>query len=167
MYRDNASKAEDNKSSAFTLLFVGGAGIIFIILCIIGVIDLNLHEVAKYMAYGLLGGMFVLFFVMGIVSLRSFKDFSAKAVKEDTLTEEISNWCKASLSASQIDSLMSQMNKNDAENTEEPIEPESDEELYFKRTEIMKKLISEKFMNLDEAYLDHFIDKMYSDIFSE
>ena len=29
----------------------------------------------------------------------------------------------------------------------------------------MKQLISENFLNLDEEYLDHFIDEMYSQIY--
>ena len=36
---------------------------------------------------------------------------------------------------------------------------------YFKRIEILKKLISEKFLNLDEAYLEHFVDDIYPEIF--
>ena len=43
---------------------------------------------------------------------------------------------------------------------------ENEEELqYFKRAEKMKEMISGKFMNLDEAFLDSFVDDLYQNIF--
>ena len=38
----------------------------------------------------------------------------------------------------------------------------AEEELYFKRCELLKESLSDKFMNLDEAFLDNFVDKVYS-----
>ena len=38
---------------------------------------------------------------------------------------------------------------------------------YFKRTEKMRNLINEKFLNLDEAYLEHILDEIYSEIFEK
>lgn len=154
VYQDNAAKAEDNKSSAYTLLFVGGVGLIAIVLCMVGVIDLNMNSTSKYMVYGVMSALFILFLVMGVVSLRSSKVFAAKAQKEDSLTEEIKRWCLADMSAESVDELLSEEDK-----------ALSEEMKYFKRTALMKKLISEKFLNLDEAYLEHFIDEIYPEIF--
>lgn len=154
VYQDSAAKAEDNKSSAYTLLFVGGVGIVVIALCMFGVIDLNLNETSKYMVYGVMGALFILFIVMGVVSMRSYKIFAQKAQKEDNLTGEIRKWCLADLSAEKVDEQLSEEDKALA-----------DEMKYFKRIEILKKLISEKFLNLDEAYLEHFVDDIYPEIF--
>lgn len=156
IYQDSAVKAEDNKSSAYTLLFVGGVGLVVIALCMFGVIDLNLNETSKYMVYGVMGALFVLFIVMGVVSMRSYKIFAQKAQKEDNLTGEIRNWCLADLSAEKVDAQLSEEDKDLEE-----------EMKYFKRTEILKKLIGEKFLNLDEAYLEHFVDDIYPEIFEE
>lgn len=154
VYQDSATKAEDNKSSAYTLLFVGGVGIVVIALCMFGVIDLNLNETSKYMVYGVMGALFVLFLVMGGVSMRSYKVFAQKAQKEDNLTSEIRKWCLADLNDRKVDEYLTEEDKV------------LEEELkYFKRTEIMKKLISEKFLNLDETYLEHFVDDIYPEIF--
>lgn len=154
VYQNSAAKAEDNKSSAYTLLLVGGVGMLVIILCMLGIIDLSLNETSKYMVYGVMGALFILFLVMGVVSLRSSKIFAQKAQKEDSLTEEIRKWCLEDLSAGKVDALF-----------QEEAETLSGELKYFRRTELMKKLISEKFLNLDEAYLEHFVDEIYPDIF--
>ncbi len=156
VYQNSAAKAEDNKSSAFTLLLVGSVGILVIILCMAGVIDLNLNTTSKYMVYGVMGALFVLFLVMGFVSLRSSRIFAEKARKEDSLTEEIRKWCLADMRAAKVDELLSEEDRVVEE-----------EMKYFRRTEIMKKLIGEKFLNLDEAYLEHFVDEIYPEIFEK
>ena len=156
VYQNNAARAEDNRSSAFTLLFVGGAGLLVIILCMAGVISLSLSATSKYMVYGVMGALFILFIVMGIVSMRSSKIFEQKAKTEDNLTEEITKWCLTDINRELIDKMIQEV---DGE------EETSEEMKYFKRTEKMKALINEKFLNLDEAYLEHIIDEIYSGIF--
>lgn len=158
VYQDNAARAEDNKSSAFTLLLVGGVGIVVIALCITDVISLNLSETSKYMVYGVMGALFILFLVMGVVSMRSSKIFAQKAQTDDNLTEEITKWCLTDLNKEIIDQMI----------LEEDGEEETSEEMkYFKRTEKMRNLINEKFLNLDEAYLEHILDDIYSEIFEK
>ncbi len=156
VYQNSAAKAEDNKSSAFTLLLVGGIGMVLIVLCMADVIKLNLNETSKYMVYGVMSALFILFLVMGVVSLRSSKIFAEKARKEDSLTEEIRKWCLEDLSVEKVDALL-----------DEEAEGLSEEMKYFKRAELMKKLIGEKFLNLDEAYLENFIDEIYPEIFEK
>ena len=156
VYQNSATKAEDNKSSAFTLLLVGGIGLVVIILCLAGVIELNLTESSKYLVYGVMGTLFVLFLIMGGFSMRSYKVFAKKAEKEDNLTEEIRKWCLADMSAEKIDALLSEEEKD-----------LNEEMKNFKRIEHMQKMIREKFLNLDEAYLEHFIDDIYPEIFEK
>ena len=43
----------------------------------------------------------------------------------------------------------------------------SDEQKYFKRFDRMKELLSERFLNLNEGYMDRFLDKHYQDIFGD
>ena len=38
---------------------------------------------------------------------------------------------------------------------------------YFKRCEEIKRLLSDKFMNLDEGFLDDFVDHIYEELFEE
>ena len=150
VYVESSQKAQDFKSGGLSLLFVGGIGLIFIILIIVGIIPLHMNIFSKYLVLGVMGTLFILFIVMGFLSVKSYKKFEIKASEEDNLTKNLLAWCKDNLTKELIDA--------DLEETEEEL-------LYFGRTEKMKELISNKFMNLDAAFLDSFIDDIYPDIF--
>ena len=150
LYVESAKKAQDFKSGGFSLLFVGGLGFIFIILILIGVIPLHMNIFSKYLITGVMGTLFILFIIMGILSVKSYKKFEIKANEEDTLTQNLTSWVKDNLQKDIIDA---------------DIEEAGEELLYFLRTEKMKEMITHKFMNLDAAFLDSFIDDIYPDIF--
>ncbi|MBR4980994.1 MAG: hypothetical protein IKY94_00345 [Lachnospiraceae bacterium] len=150
VYVESSKKAQDFKSGALSLLFVGGIGLIFIVLILIGVIPLHMNLFSKYLILGVMGTLFILFIVMGFLSIKSYKMFEIKATEEDNLTKNLQAWCKDNLTKDLIDA--------DLEEAEEEL-------LYFGRTEKMKVLISNKFMNLDAAFLDSFIDDIYPEIF--
>ena len=97
-----------------------------------------------------MGVMFFLFLIMGFSSLKSCKKFEEQAVEEDHLTENITAWCKDNLTQDVIDT---------------DIEEDEEELRYFRRTEKMKKLISEKYENLDAAFLESFVDDLYQNIY--
>ena len=150
VYVESSKKAQDFKSGGLSLLFVGSIGFIFIILILLGIIPLHMNLFSKYLIIGVMGTLFILFIVMGFLSVKSYKKFEIKASEEDNLTKQLNTWCKENLSQTLIDA--------DLEETEEEL-------LYFGRTEKMKTLISNKFMNLDAAFLDSFIDDIYPEIF--
>ena len=153
-YQNSAQKAEDNKSSAYMLLIFGAFGLIAVILILMGVIPLYQNAVmTRYFVCGVMGALFLLFIISGIVSMKNFKMLSEKAASEDSLIEEITNWCTENLSAAQIDEGLF---------TSEEI-PE--EQKYFRRVDKMKQLIQAQFMNLEDAFLDNFIDDYYQNLF--
>lgn len=91
---------------------------------------------------------------MGFVSLRNAKKLSQKADSENSLLDSMTKWCLENFEASEIDAEIS--------------DGETDESLkYFKRTRWMKEKIQNQFLNLDEAFLEHFIDDIYEDVFEE
>lgn len=150
VYVESSKKAQDFKSGGISLLIVGGFGIIFVVLVLLGIIPLNMNIFSKYLVLGVMGTLFILFIVTGFLSVKSYKKFEVKASEEDNLTKNLTSWCKENLTKELIDA---------------DLEEASDELLYFTRSEKMKELISEKFMNLDVAFLDSFIDDIYPDIF--
>lgn len=170
-YRNNSDKAEDNRSSAWVLLIFGILGIIAVILGIAGVIPLKLGN--PYMFYGIMGAVFVLFIVMGIVSMKNAIFFAGKAASDNTLQETMIKWCIENLNASDIDKAIEE-DKNinadqdtEADKNEEAVisaDSYTDEELYFKRYECIKSRLKEQFMNLDEGFLDNFIDEKVFDL---
>lgn len=153
-YQNSAQKAEDNKSSAYTLLFIGVIGLTACILILCGVIPMYQNSVTtRYLVCGVMSALFILFIVFGFVSMKSFKVLALKAKSEDSLLEEITKWCEENLTAEKIDEGL-------FENEEIP-----EEQKYFMRTDKMKKIIQDKFMNLEEAFLDNFIDDYYQNLF--
>ncbi|MBQ9136784.1 MAG: hypothetical protein IJX66_11915 [Lachnospiraceae bacterium] len=183
-YQNSAAKAEDNKASAYMLLIFGVLGMVVVILGIAGVLPIHLSGAGKYMAYGIMSALFLLFIVMGMVSMKSYRIFAKKAESENTLRSTIEKWCKESLTAESIDKVLfaekqdadginsdgedaKPVDVKEADDTEDVSAEIPEEEKYFKRTSYMKEKITEKFLNLDEAFLDNFVDEMYTNIYGE
>lgn len=166
IYRNSAERAEDNKSSAWTLLSVGVIGIIALVLAMSGVLPLHFYGITKYMIYGVMLALFILFVVMGLVSLRNSKIFAKKAESESSLSDSIREWCMANLKADELDAVLFKTDEDNGEAAKDAVHL-SDEEKYFKRNEEIKRLISDKFINLDEGFLEDFVDHIYEDIFED
>lgn len=154
VYMNHAERAEENRTSAYTLLVVGGIGLLVIILFFMDVIPIQMTLVSKYMISGVMGVMFILFIIMGIVSMRNSRILEKKAGKENNLTQEIKKWCMENLSGDAIDGELA-------------IEGLSEEMKYFQRFEKVKIMIQKQFMNLDDAYLDRLIDEVYPEVFEK
>ena len=150
LYIESSKKAQDFKSGGLSLLFVGGLGFICILLILLGIIPLHMNIFSKYLITGVMGTMFLLFIVMGFLSVKSYKKFEIKASEEDSLTKNLTSWVKENLQKDIIDA---------------DLEESSEELLYFLRTEKMKEMIMHNFMNLDAAFLESFIDDIYPAIF--
>lgn len=152
-YRHSAAKAEDNRVSAYTLFFVGIVGFALDLLVFTNVLPiLHTTGTARYFVCGVMGTMFVLFIVFGVVSMRDSKILLVQAQSEDSLLSELKKWCEENLHAEQIDSGLFE-------------EEMSEEQKYFKRTDKIKEIINDKFMNLDQALLEHFVDEYYQELF--
>lgn len=155
VYQNSAKMAEENRSSSYMLLLVGGIGLIAMILLFMDVIHLPFLMANKYMVCGVMGGLFFLFIVMGILSMKTSKVLEKKAEMENSLANEMQKWCEAYLTAKNVEEDLL-------------LEGESSEEMkYFKRTDKMKFMISRQFINLDEDFLDAFVDDYYSKIFEQ
>ena len=60
-YVNNEEKAEENRSSAYTLLTVGSIGLVIIFLVFMEVIDIGMSLTNRYMVTGVMGVLFILF----------------------------------------------------------------------------------------------------------
>ena len=155
VYVNNEERAKENRSSAYTLLLVGSAGLIAVLLVFFDVIRLPLAMTNKYMISGVMGVLFLLFIIMGVLSMRNSRILAGKARSENNLTQEIRRWCAENIRGGEIDRLLS-------------FEEDAAKELkYFGRFEKIKTMIQNQFVNLDEAYLDRLIDEIYPEIFEE
>ena len=152
VYMNSKERAEDNRSSAWTLLIIGGLGMVFMIL---GMLDmLPIHVGNPYMFYGVMSAIFILFIVMGFVSMKNARFFEKNAESEDSLKDTLLKWCYENLTVEAIDQYI-----DFYENIPE-------EEIYLRRSVIMKHLINQQFMNLDQGFVDELIDnELYDKIF--
>lgn len=152
-YRDSAEQANDNRSSGWILLVIGALGIAVVVTGILNLLPLSLGN--PYLFYGVLSAVSVLFFVSGIMSFKSARLFQKKAESENTLRGTLTEWCTENLQAEAIDREV-----RASEDTEEV--------LYFKRTEWIKARLNHQFVNLDQSFLDMFIDEsVYDAVFGE
>lgn len=154
-YQDKKSKAEDFKSSAYTLLIVGILGIAALVLIELHIIPIYLVAPGKYITYGVMGTLFLIFIVVGIRSFASAKKYAAEAIEEDDLTNQINQWCK--------DNLTKQMIIDKA-----AIQTALPEEMkYFKYFDALKNMITEQFGTLDASYLEALAEEVYTRLFDE
>lgn len=153
-YVNNEEKAEENRSSAYTLLTVGSIGLVIVFLVFMEVIDIGMSLTNRYMVTGVMGVLFILFIVMGIVSMKNSKILRKKASKENNLTREIKKWCAQNLKKSEIDNILN-------------LSGMQEELQYFQRFDYVKTAVRKQFMNLDEGYLDRLVEEVYSEIFEE
>ena len=154
-YQDKKSKAEDFKSSAYTLLIVGILGIAALVLIELHIIPIYLVAPGKYITYGVMGALFLIFIVVGIRSFASAKKYAAEAIEEDDLTNQINQWCK--------DNLTKQMIIEKA-----AVQTALPEEMkYFKYFDALKEMITKQFGTLDASYLEALAEEVYTRLFDE
>ena len=80
--------------------------------------------------------------------MRNSRILLVKAKSEDSLLGELTKWCEGNLTAGMVDEALFE-------------DGTGEEQKYFLRTDRIKQIISNKFMNLDEAFLEHFVDEYY------
>lgn len=153
VYQNKKAKAEDFKSSAYTLLIVGILGIAALVLLELGVLPFRLAAPGKYITYAVMGAMFVVFIIMGILSFGSSKKYADEAQTEDDLTVRIKEWAKENISADDIRSRIY-------------FEDDTPEEMkYFRYFEVLKEIIKQEFGNVNASYLEAVCEELYGDIF--
>ena len=151
-YEEADKKAEEYKSGADSLLIVGVAGIIALILLNLGIIPISLTGFTKALITCVMGVMFVVFIMTGITSRKSYKTLMAKADTEKDQKAEIQNYLKETIEINDFDAEL---------NDDEP----AMEILYFRRIEKMKEMIRVKYPSIDSAFMDYIIEETYPEIF--
>ena len=153
VYVSKESKKEETKSTAYSFLLVSVFGFIALILFATGVLPVHGADYMKIMLCIVMGVMLLIFFVIGIVSLRQLKTLGTQAEKENDLSSEIISWFTSTYSAKDIDESMD--------------EEVFDQDLYFKRYEIMTRFLSKQYPDLEETFLDHLVEELYGNLFEE
>ena len=150
-------RAENYKSSAYSLILVGGLGMIFLILCCFSIIDLNLNKSSRILCFTVFLIMFLAFLYIGIRSLVYSKTLTELGNSEDELQDRIEDYFKTNFTCETID--------------EKAFADEdgylTDEAKYFNREEVIKAILSEHFTELNGDFLDSETERMYNLIYGE
>jgi len=154
-YMKASERAENYKSSAYSLLLVGTFGIVFLFLSLLGVIPLNIAENIRVVGFVAMLIMFLAFIVIGLKSLIEVKTINALSDTEDALTDSITDYFNENFSAEKIDEKA--ITKDDLYLSEE--------EKFFKREEVIRGLILTKFGDLESSYLDNECERIFNLIF--
>lgn len=156
-YVKASERAENYKSSAFALLLVGGLGIIFLILCLTGVINFSLARSIRDVGFISMVIIFVIFIVIGVRSLVEAKTIGEFGDLEDSLTCSISDFFANNHSIATID-------KEALFDSEANI---PNEEKYFRREQVIRDIIKEKFGELEGPFLDNQVETIFNMIYGE
>lgn len=146
-----SDKYSDIMSSAATMLLVGGIGIIFILLVIGNIITLPLNSETSWLFYSVMGGVFIIFIIAGIISFMHAHQVKIDAAIEDQLIENILNWSNEHLTKEFLDCDL------------DMTEPE--EILYFARADKIKDSLMHEFESADEALINELTEQIYQKIY--
>ena len=103
-YVPKRARYEDNKSSAYTFFLVGGVGAVLVMLHIAGVFDFNLSSTSKILVNTVMGALFVIFIIVGIVSAKNSAKYKKEALEEEAFTEHIKSFIHELYTPDGIDS---------------------------------------------------------------
>ena len=147
-YMNSAARAEDNRSSGWTLLIVGGVGLLIIILGALGIIPLPMSGFGKKLTLLVMGGLCVLFVIMGIVSFKKSKTYATQAAAEGDRESKVINWFEENFPAEKIDELLAEQNEGLPE-----------EELYFNRYAAIKQILFKNFPDIGMEFLEKMFEE--------
>lgn len=146
-----SDKYDDIMSSSYTLILVGIVGIIFMILVWMKIIPLPISSETSWLFNSVMGGVFIIFIIAGIVSFMHAKQVRIEADAEDKLIEELLSWADEHIHAEDIDEDL---------DTTQPMEL-----LYFNRADKIRDLLMYQFENADEALIYEYTEQIYQKLY--
>ena len=153
-YVSAKDKYEEHRSSAFSTLFIGILGLIYMIIDFSGHGIFNFNENANLLFNITMTSIFIIFIVVGIITYKNCDKLKKEIVEEDNLIEDLKKFFDEKISAKSIDSECAFTN-------------ESEELKYFARQSHIKEKIYAEFANADETLVDQLIDEYYPLIFKD
>lgn len=154
VYEDAAQKAAEYRSGAYTLIAVGGIGLAVLAALAAGILPVTLNPSVRYVTLLVMGGLFIAFLILGVLSLRTARALAVKGRQEKRLRRLMTAFCREQIDPEQVD-------------LDCGAKELSDEMRYFRRMELVKARLREQFEDLDEAFLDQFADEMYTKLFED
>lgn len=143
-YVMKSEQYKDLKSTVWIFLFFGIAGILILVLNLIGIFNF----INGFIPYIVMGALFLFFLYVAISTNRKANLVQAEIADENKLTERINKWLKDNITKDYLASI-----HNDSA---------SDEFNYIKATQHIHDLLIKEFGSQNDAYLDRLIEDYYS-----
>lgn len=155
MFQKASDKAENYRSGAYSLISIGILGLVFMILCVSGVIPINMPGSSRIVSGIVMTLIFLIFLAVGVKSLDDAGKYQAMADREDKTTDEIHDWFIANYPKDIIDRAVFWEGDDDR----------GIEEDYFRRYRYIKQVIEEKYEGLAPDHADKMVEDLYNEIY--
>lgn len=152
-YVERSTKYEDMKSTAYSFLLVGAAGILLLVLVYAGVIPLKFAAYMKSIMGIVMGGMFAIFFLIGARAYMQLGSLKTQVQAEKEETDAAKNWFMEQYSAKAVD-VSAEISEDDGM-----------QQKYFKRSLFMKQSLHKQFPSYADAFLDYLTEQFYEELF--
>lgn len=146
-YVMKADQYKDLTGTVWVFLFFGIAGLIVVLINILGVINIF----SGWIPNTVMAALFLFFLYVAISTNKKAKRIQSEIDVENALTEKINEWLKQNVTE---DFLASVHNEN-----------LSDELNYIKKTDLIKEMLMKEFGTQNLAYLDRLIEEYYYNTF--
>ena len=148
-YVEATTRESENRSSFYSFLIMDVLLVVVGVLIYFDIIPIATGDMtAKIFDLIILGLLFTIFTIVGILAYKKSKTLKNDAVREENLTEEIIEYVTKEYTDPALDDL-------------------SDEEKYFERDKKIREMITEKFKGLKDSYLDYVCEIVYTEIFPD
>lgn len=148
-------KMEDMRSTAFSFLLIGAAGLVFLILFYLKIIPFHMETYMRNMMTVIMGIMFIAFLIVGVHSFRQIKVLRSQSNDEVTREDQIRSHFFAEVTPSFVEEHLLFASE------------EIPEQRYYLRMEVMKQILQNQEPLLKDNYLDYLTEAFYNELFSE
>lgn len=145
-------KYKDYQSTGVMFMIVAVIGIALITLNLLGIITIfRTSGASSVLFYCVMYAMFAIFLFVGFNSFKNAAKIKEASVSEESFLQELNHYIETNITSSLFDS---------AEAKDMP-----QEELYFKRTELIRSMLTDQYPDIDEGLLEQSIDTAYDKLF--
>lgn len=160
-YVKKSAKYEDMKSTAQAFLLVGAGGMALFLLMVAGIIPLQFAAHMKGLMGTVMGGIFLIFLIIGILSYTKLGGLKAQAAMEQQDTDAAKSWFLQNYTAAAIDADAAKTGNLPNDATDDPVQ------LYFLRSQLIGQALQAQFPNYETSFLDYLTEQFYEELFPQ
>lgn len=165
VYQEKDKKLADNKSTAYTFLLIGAAGLIVELLIALDVIPFPVAPHTRILMGVVMTALFIIFLVIGVVHFRRIRSMAVDADMENSRTEEIRKWFLDTYPAETLNTQERADSEPDNSADTDNASDDGAEQLYFKRYGQMQAHLRSKYDDLPEDYEEYLLEEFYNTLY--